>query len=357
MERKVDPGAWRRVLVRMPNWVGDVVMATPALRAIREASPQASITVALKEYVAPLLGGSPYVDAVVALGDGEERGVRGAWRLSRRLKSGRFDAAVLLTNSLTSAIPVCMARIPVRLGYAGDGRGFLLTHSVAPDLVGRQRRPMPMPEYYQRMLDRVGIPGAGPEYVCPPNESERAEMRALLDSLGRDRARPLVGLNPGARFGSSKLWPPERFGELAATLSLRGLQPLLLCGPGEEELAQAVRSAAGNDLLDTSTNPVGLAPLRALLEMVDLLVTTDSGPRHLAVVANKPVVVLMGPTWPQWTDWNLERTAVLRHDVPCGPCHKKVCPVDHACMDLITVEEVVSAVDGLLAASSTDPRS
>ena len=84
--------------------------------------------------------------------------------------------------------------------------------------------------------------------------------------------------------------------------------------------------------------------MRALLEKVDLLVTTDSGPRHLAVAAHKPVVVLMGPTWPQWTAWNLERTVVLRHDVPCGPCHKKVCPLDHACMDLITIDQVLGAI-------------
>lgn len=344
MTTDVDPGAWRRVLVRMPNWVGDVVMATPALRAIRHACPQAQITASLKEYVAPLLEGSPYVDDVLTLSEGEERGLRAAWRLRARVRSRQFDAAILLTNSLTSALPCWLAGIPVRLGYKGDGRGLLLTHSLAPEYQGRQRRPVPMPEYYQRLLSRVGIADAGPGYTCPPTDSERDAMSTMLDTLGRDRSRPLVALNPGARFGSSKLWAPERFGALASALSARGCQPLLLVGPGEEELSHAVRSVAGGDLLDTSACPVGLAPLRALLEKVDLLVTTDSGPRHLAVAAHKPVVVLMGPTWPQWTAWNLERTVVLRHDVPCGPCHKKVCPLDHACMDLITIDQVLGAI-------------
>lgn len=345
MGSDVDPGAWRRLLVRMPNWVGDVVMATPALRALRNAAPRARITVSLREYVAPLLEGSPYVDELMRLSARAEKGVGGAWRTARRLRAGRFDAALLLTNSLTSVIPTWLARIPVRLGYTGDGRRLLLTHKVMPERDGRDRRPVPMPAYYQRLLDRVGVAAAGPEYTCPPLDAERAEMRELLDTLGRDPARPLVGLNPGARFGSSKLWEPRRFGQLAKSLTERGCQPLLLVGPGEEALAEAVRAAAGDTLLDTSVRPVALGPLRALMEQIDLLVTTDSGPRHLAVAANKPTVVLMGATWPQWTAWNLDHTVVVRHEVPCGPCHKKTCPLDdHACMNLITVDEVLEAV-------------
>jgi len=333
----------------MPNWVGDVVMATAALRAIRRALPAARISVALKGYVAPVLSGNPFVDDLVVLGEGEERGPLGWVRVSRRLRATQYDAAILLTNSLTSLIPVFLARIPRRIGYVGDGRSLLLTDRVFPEVEAGRRVPVPMPLYYQRLLDAVGIESAGPEYEVPPTDEDREVAAGHLTALGRDPGRPLVGLNPGARFGSSKLWDPVRFGELARRLIRRGCQPLLLCGPGESDMAAPIQEAAGEGLLDTSRDPIGLGPLRAIMHALDLLVTTDSGPRHLAVAAGCRVVVIMGSTWPQWTAWNLERTRVVRHDVPCGPCHLRTCPTDHACMDLVTVDEVEASVDDLLA--------
>lgn len=330
----------------MPNWVGDVIMATPALRAIRTAAPDAEIVAAVKGYVGPILQGNPYVDDMIVVDD--VKGLRRHWWLRRRFRARAFDACVLLTNSFGSALPVWLAGVPVRIGYSGEGRGWMLSHRRAPETEGGKRKPVPMPVYYQRLLDLVGICDAGPEYVVPPTDDERTEMTALLLELGRDTARPLIALNPGARFGASKLWAPERFGRLARRAEDAGAQVLLMVGPGEDDLAAAIRAEAGPGLLDTSRAVVPLGPLRALVEHVDLLVTTDSGPRHLAVAAGKPTVVVMGPTWPEWTNWNLEQTAVVRHDVPCGPCHQKTCPLDHACMDLITVDEVWDRIIGFL---------
>jgi heptosyltransferase-2 len=333
----------------MPNWVGDVVMSTPAVRAIREAWPHVEVVAAVKDYAAPVLFKNPHIDRLLVLGRGDERPVRKVWGLARRLRRERFDAAFLFTNSLTSALPLFLARIPVRVGYAGDWRSPLLTHVERPDLVGGRRQPVPMPLFYQRLLDRMGIPMAGSHYSVPVMADEREQARCVLARCGHDSGRPLVGLTPGARFGASKLWPPERFGDLARRLGESGIQTILLSGPGEEDLAAPIRDHAGSGLLDTSREPVGLRLLSALIERLTVLVSTDSGPRHLAVAAGVPVVVVMGPTWPAWTAWNLEQTTVLRHDVPCGPCHLRTCPLDHACMDLITVDEVFSAVKGRIA--------
>lgn len=337
--------AIERILVRLPNWVGDVVMATPALRALRRRYPDAAVTAAVKEYAAPLLQGSALADDVLVLGDREEKLPIGAWRFARRLRERRFDAAFLLTNSLTSAIPPFLAGIPRRIGYSGEWRGPLLTTRVPLRFRHRRRTPEPMPAYYQRLLDEAGVPPAGPDYELPCRPEDVAAVRARLEALGWRPGRPLAALNPGARFGASKLWAPERFAEVARHLrDARGFQVVVLCGPGEESLCRQVTSLAGAGILDSSSPPIELRLLRPLMDLVDILVTTDSGPRHIAVAAGKPVVVIMGPTHPQWTAWNLERTEVVRHDVPCGPCHLKACPTDHRCMDLVTVTEVLGAI-------------
>jgi heptosyltransferase-2 len=325
-------------------------MATPALRALRRSLPQAEIVAAVRDYAAPLLAGSPLVNDLLILGDREERLLRGAWSYARRLRARHFDAAILLTNSLTSAIPAFLARIPARVGYSGEWRTPLLTHRLSPSTIKRQRAPTPMPLYYQRLLDVIGIPAAGPEYEIPVTQAQRDAVERQLSELGWDRSRRLTALNPGAKYGSSKLWNPDRFAAIARHLrDNRGWQVLVLCGPGEESLCRDICAQAGPPILDSSPRPFSLGSLPALMERIDLLVTTDSGPRHLAVAAHKPVVVVMGPTYPQWTAWNLEQTRVIRHDVPCGPCHLRICPLDHLCMELVTAEEVIAAIDSLVS--------
>ncbi len=207
-----------------------------------------------------------------------------------------------------------------------------------------------MPAYYQRLLDAAGIPPAGAGYELPVSPGDREEVRRRLDRLGRHLDLPLVGLSPGARYGASKLWEPARFAALARRLrdEVRA-EVVLLCGPGEEALAARIAAEAGPPLLDTSQDPVPLRLLAAFCDELAVLVSTDSGPRHIAVARSRPVVVVMGPTHPAWTAWNLEHTTVLRHDVPCGPCHLRECPTDHRCMDLITVDEVFRAVTAALS--------
>lgn len=337
--------AVERILVRMPNWVGDVVMATPVLRALREHHPRAQITAAIRSYAAPILRASPVVDDVLLLEPADERVLRPILRLARRVAERRFDLAILLTNSFSSALAPFLGRVRVRAGYAANLRSSLLTHRVKAEVLpSGDWKPVPMPVFYQRILDKLGMPASGKDYVLGVPADAEENVLSKLRAAGWDSVRPLVALNPGAKFGSSKLWSSERFSELAARLrDDYGVSPLILCGPGEEPLSREIALRAGEGVLDSSKAPFRLDELAALMRRVRVLVTTDSGPRHFAVAMGRPVVVLMGPTFRAWTDWNLNQTTVLQREVPCGPCHLKTCPTDHRCMTELGVLDVLSA--------------
>jgi heptosyltransferase-2 len=200
-----------------------------------------------------------------------------------------------------------------------------------------------MPTVYQGVLDAVKIKAVGPNYHLSPTAADRVACVEILGLLGGAESRKrVVGINPGAMFGSSKLWLPERFGLVARALLAAGHHVLLLLGPGEESLGNVVREHAGAGLW-VLPKAAPLNTLRAIMERLSLLITNDTGPRHLVVAAGCPVVALVGPTFREWTDWNLEDTTVIQHPVPCGPCHLKTCPLGHECMTSISVEEVLSA--------------
>lgn len=341
-----------RILVRLPNWVGDVVMATPALAAIREACPRARVVAVGRGTSATLLTGSPLIDEVWGISKSDEQLYRGALSLIRRYRKSRFDAAILLAGSLTSALPVALARIPVRAGFP-RGRRILVTHPATDQWnEAGERRPRPMPEVYQDVLNVLGIPAARPDYVLPALPEDEAACASLLGSFGyRPGHDRIVGINPGAKFGSTKLWSPERFGEVGRELLDRGFRVLLLLAPGEEAIGARVAAATGTGLWVPSS-PIPLPTLRGVMGRLSLLITNDTGPRHMAVAAGCPIVTILGPTFAQWTDWNLKKTTVIQKEVPCGPCHLKVCPHAHECMSKVSAAEVLSATLERLGVSS-----
>ncbi len=332
----------RAIVVRLPNWVGDVVMATPLLRALRSRCPRARIVAAARPHLLPIVDGLPYVDALLAL-------PTGASDRARALRRGDFDTAFLLTHSLGSALDAWRARIPRRLGYRGDWRRFLLTASLDRPKSGGKYRPVPMVETYLGLLQLLGPAADVPfdvRYELRSTAADEGWLRAWSErhDLDLESGGPWVGINPGASFGASKLWDPTRFANVADRLRDElGWRPILLGAPSERGLLRRVRAAMSGDGVDTSSDPVPLGPLKGLISRLNLLVTTDSGPRAIAQAYDVPSVVLMGPTHPGWTASNTSHSRIVRHDVPCGPCHLKVCPTDHVCMESITVEEVVAA--------------
>ncbi|HVR76594.1 MAG TPA: lipopolysaccharide heptosyltransferase II [Planctomycetota bacterium] len=342
----MSPPEARNILIRAPNWVGDLVMATSSFADIRRTFPSARITVLLPPGRDRVIDGSPDHDRIIL--DRAGNSPLGLWRLSRELRAERFDLAIIFPNSFRAALIAFLAGIPRRVGYRRDLRSALLSDRVEYEREGRRRRPVPMPLFYAKLCERVGVtPGDGrPRLHVTQEVEEKAE--AYRRALGIAPGEPLVGLNPGASFGASKLWPPAHFAELGDAITERhGLRTLLLFGPGEEAIAGDIASRMRHPPIFDPSRLVRLDVLKPLIRDLKLLVTTDTGPRQYAVAFGVPVVVVMGPTDPRYSGINLERTEVVRHDVPCGPCHLKVCPIDHRCMTGITPAEVLGRIEEL----------
>ena len=328
------------LVVRLPNWLGDTVMALPALVALRAARPDA--LVALVGYWAPLLTGQGVADAL--LGYPRDRRKRGS--LAGALRAMRPDAAVLLPNSFESALAARRWGARVRLGYDTDMRGLLLTHLLELPVPRRHQI-----DEYAGLLEAAGIVMAStvPTWKLVGDEDSDSAVTALLAEVTRDADRPLVGLHVGAAFGSSKQWAPEAFAELAGRLRDRGLQPVLLGGPLDAAMAARISALAAGELPST----VGrdrLAMLPRLLSRLSCLVSSDTGVAHLAAALGVATVTLFGPTDPRLTAPRGRAGSYLEGAAPCAPCFLPRCPIDHVCMRALSAAAVAQAVDQARAA-------
>lgn len=354
--RPIDPSRIRRVWVRTPNWLGDFVMATSAFARIRAAFPDAHVTAGMRGYLKPLLSGSAWFDEVVETP--KSSGFGAFWREVRAMRARAYDLAIVLPNSLaTGLVPFC-AGVPVRAGWR-QGRALLM--NVGPTAavtrrwwqprIGPRRVATPMPEYYRELLDHIGLPPGDVRPVLPVADGDRVWVAEHLRRLGIADDERLALFVVGANFGASKLWPPEQFAAAAREVQRRfGLRALVLVGPSEVELGERIAKDGGALCLSQPVLP--LDKLKALVARGAVMVTGDTGPRHLGVAYDLPVVCLIGPTDPAYTNYCLERTILIRKDLPCVPCQRKVCPLGHhRCMRDITVDEVVDAVGRVLPAA------
>jgi heptosyltransferase-2 len=338
------------VAVFLPNWVGDVVMATPALRALREHFAGARLVGVLRPYVAGVLDGSPWLDDCVfhdTRGPGRQRWPGAALRLRRE----RPDLAVLFPNSFRSALVAWLAGCRKRIGYVRYGRGPLLTDRLEPvrDAGGRLR-PSPVLDAYNRLAERAGCPRPSHRLELFTTPADERAADAVWERAGLDRRGEVVCLNPGAAFGAAKHWPAEHFAALAREfVDRRGCGVLVLCGPGERGLAQQIEALAGSPAVASLADvPLSLGLTKACVRRADLLVTTDSGPRHFAAAFDRPVVTLFGPTHIAWTETYYARAVHLQEKVPCGPCQLRVCPLDHRCLTQLRPTAVYAAAVELL---------
>jgi heptosyltransferase-2 len=335
----------RRILVLLPSWVGDAVMATPALRALRAAHPEAWIGALGRPALADLLAGLPSFDAFLP------QASHATLVRARALRAARADWAVLLPDSPRAGLAAWLARIPRRTGYARDPlRRLLLSDPLpAPRQAGR-RVPISMIERYLRVTRALGCPdrGTGLELRVDPEADER--VRKDLARRGAPEDARLLLVTPGASFGSSKLWPPAHFARACDGLARRhGLLPVLAPAPGEAAIAREVAGRMAERALVVGQPEATLAELKALVSRASLLLTNDTGPRQIAVALGRPAVVLMGPTDPRHTAHHLERQRVLREEVACSPCHHRTCPIDHRCMTRLAPERALAAAEELLA--------
>ncbi len=340
----------QKILIRCPNWVGDLVMATPAIKAIRGRFERSHVVLLVKPYGKKVIEHFPYCDEILEYDDRErDQGMRGILSWAMRLRRKHFDLAVIFPNSFSSALIAFLAGIERRVGYSRDGRGWMLTDPIKPVRRGSKIVPVPMVEYYLRITDWLECPrlALAPELFVSAATQQKAQD--VLKGCGLNGRRMTIVMIPGAAYGSSKCWKPAYFAQVADHLiEVYGCDLVIVPGPEEIQIARDIEARMVKGPIVLADPIVPLDILMAIIQSSSLVITNDTGPRHFAVAFDKPVVVIMGPTDPRYTNFNLEKTIVLREDLDCSPCHLKVCPREHRCMTAITPEKVIQASEWLL---------
>ena len=343
----------KRVVVRSANWVGDAAMSIPALRELRHLLPHAHIRLVSRSGTAGLFTETNFIDEL-SVSD------RSDWlSLGNEIaewKSGRFDLAILFPNSFQVALIAALARVPVRLGYAAQGRGFLLSH------------PLPLPEwrgsrhevfYYlnvvselERLLSGTSqIMEREPDVSLQVSDERQIEASEVLRRMGARDGHTLVALCPGSINSRAKRWPAERYAALADRLIDEFDAEVLLIGsPGERDVSVQVASHMRRHPI-IATGTTDLSSATAMLSLVDLLVTNDTGPAHIASALGRPTLVIFGPTNPLTTPPFSSAAEIIRRPPVCAPCMLRDCPIDHRCMTAISPDDVFQRAAALLGMS------
>lgn len=361
------------ILVKAPNWVGDCIMATPALEFLRTTFPEARVNVLARPSVAGVLEGNPHITGIIVADDR-----RFPVEIAEALRRTRYAAAALLPNSFGSAWLAFRLRIPRRIGFSRGGRRLLLTHPLkyralewqtcTPKPLSSKSVPGPhknldgtgakhMVHYYLRIVEETAIAlGArlpiGREAAAPKlHLVTQAHTRSKVDDLLAERqltGKRLVGINPGAAYGAAKRWPPDRLAQVADAFAADGAEIVSTASKSEAALTDAIQSHASTSIHRLGEE-LNLAELAALLPHLSLLVSNDSGVMHMAAALQVPTIAIFGPT-----DWNVTfpwqpNAVVVRQSPDCAPCFLRECPIDHRCMQRISAERVIASGKQLLA--------
>lgn len=335
-----------RLAIVCPSWVGDCVMATPVYRAMRQAIPRARISGIVRPGLQDVLSGLTWFDELIAC---EMKGALGPLRLARALKGA--DAVFLLPNSSRAALAARISRSRIRIGYNRDGRGWLLTHKLDPPT---SKAPISAVEYYASLASFA--------LQISENQIDRhielaitAAQHAAADDALRDVGPDFILLNPGANR-ADKRWPAESFAQAADALASEHALSVVVNGsPKEREVIDRLIDSAKTPIIDLSNRGRGggggLGVLKAVIARAKLVITNDTGPRHIAAALGTPVVTLFGPTDHRWTTLHGVRERILLAE-PFLPeelmadRHRKACSIEK-----ISVRDVVIAAQGLLARS------
>lgn len=342
-----------RIFIRGVNWIGDAVMTIPAINSLRMAFRDAEISILLKPSVAPLFEKNPHIDDILIYED-RFKGIIGKINLANFLKSQSFSRAFLFQNAFDAALLAFLAGIPERTGYNRDGRGFMLTKPVK---FSGEDRVIHHIDYYLNLLRSAGIQA---EYSKPyifQSIDERIEARKLISIL----RSPILGINPGAAYGSAKRWLPERFAEVAVKfIKENNGSVVIFGGKGEGSIALEIERHIFNISTEISDgekssklfNLAGKTTLRQLINLIsqcDALITNDSGPMHISYAVGTPLVAIFGSTSPELTGPPLEGNTIIKSDLTCSPCFRRTCLFDRVkCMEGITTEDVYNGLMEIL---------
>ena len=353
-------GTGTKILVRTPNWIGDAVMCLPALRELRRLLPEAELVLVARPWVSGIFPVDELRCRLIAYDtNGPHRGLLGRWRMAADLRREGISAAILFQNALDAAVLAALSGIPIRAGYARQGRGPLLTHPVAVPRGGEI--PAHEAHYYLELLRRLGLISQFPEVtqiLLPTTESDRAAAREQLEILLRqDTSVPaawksagglLVGVSPGAAFGTAKRWPAENFAELARRMNNQwGAISIFFGSPQEKPLVESLLPKAGNTALSLA-GKTSLEEFIRLVQGCDLYVTNDTGAMHIVAALGVPTLAIFGPTDERGTRPLGPRVELLAGTADCRPCKLQHCPIDHRCMTSVSVEDVLRSAQSCL---------
>lgn len=326
-----------KIAVRAPNWIGDVILSTPALESLRKNCPRAHIWIVARDKVQDLYTHFDFIKGIIPLP--ELKRLKNIRDSVQKIKEYNFDIGLLLTNSFSSAFLFYFAKIPQRWGYNRDYRGLLLTKGVP---VKNSKNSFHQVNYYQNLISGLGLQTSPPELFLPLSSEEKNWAKKKLDSLGYEPSKPLVILSPGAFYGSSKRWPTSKFAKLASMLQEKNRAEILIQGSADEaKLAGAIASSMKKKPINITG--ITLRQLAGITSFANLFITNDTGPMHMANALRVPVIAVFGPTDPRVTGPFHQPSAVIKKDVPCWPCSYRECPFDHRCMEEIDPEEVFYA--------------
>jgi heptosyltransferase II len=335
-----------KILIRSTNWVGDAIMAVPALRAVRAKFPDARIAIVARPYVADLYRDQCVCDELIPYDPkAQHRGWRGGEALAAELREKNFDVALLLQNAFDAAWLAWRAGIPQRIGYARDGRGILLTKAIAVPKPGE----IPPHEkyYYLELLLRAGLIDQFQDEshisLRVPDPARQRAAQTLAEAGARPEARR-IAVGAGASYGSAKCWPPDRFAQALNEFLARSDADVILFGTRtESSVSEVIAKHLRQSAIDL-TGKTQIADLPALLSQCHLFLGNDSGAMHVAAAVGLPVVAIFGPTDPDGTSPVTPRATIVQHKPYCSPCFLRRCPTDHRCMLSITPPMVETAL-------------
>lgn len=331
-----------KILIRGVNWIGDAVMTMPAIRALRKSYPEVKIEMLVKPSVAPIFENDPNINETILYED-EFEGIIGKLRLSKILRKKKFSKAILLQNAFDAAFLAFLAGIPERIGYNRDGRGFLLTKPISFN--GDDRKVHHI-DYYLGLLKAADIKA---DYSNPwiyLSIDERLSARDKLSSL----KRPILGINPGATYGSAKRWFPERFAQVANWfIKETDGSVAIFGGRNEVDIAEEICKWIEIERVMNIAGKTSLRELISLISECDVFVTNDSGPMHIAYAVGTPIVAIFGSTDPNLTGPVGNNNIVVKTDIVCSPCFERTCKdKDMRCMYTVTSDDVYLGVKELL---------
>ncbi len=329
-----------KILVRVPNWIGDVVMSMPALEGLRSNFPSARLTVVAKPWVIDLLDANPSVDEIVAYDtkSGPLAGPRSILAMAKRIREANYDMAVLFQNAFEAALLVWLGKVRHRVGYSTDGRAILLTHAIPRPKTGYRSRHQV--DYYINLLRSIGLKIASRDPRLFLSEELKDRARQFMSRHEFDPDRITVGLAPGAMYGEAKRWPAARFAQVADLAVDRWNANILIFGSEKEKhIGEAVQKAMRHPSIDLS-GKTSLGQAIELVSICSFFVTNDSGLMHISAALGVPTLAIFGSTDPTATGPRGPKTRIIYHEVDCAPCLRPTCSKDFRCMLSIEPDEV-----------------